>query len=149
MLIDTSIFVLLKNAIKKDGWLELPAYGNSMFPFIRQGDRCRFVPCEPSTLIKGDIILFYSYNDQLIAHRLANVKIINNQQLFQLKGDSNLGYDQLIEEDRLLGKLVIVQKKNSKLTPNHFISKLYGKMILSIPALSCIIRKYVNRKLQY
>ncbi|MDQ0198765.1 S24/S26 family peptidase [Neobacillus ginsengisoli] len=148
MLIDDNTFKLLRNAIKKDGWLELPSYGNSMFPFIQQGNKCKFIPCEPSLLKKGDVILFYSQAGQLIAHRFVEIKG-NKQPLFLFKGDTNLGFDQLIGEERILGKLVSVQKQRFKITPEHLIVNLWGKLILSFPALSGILRKYLNRNVQF
>ncbi|WHY85179.1 signal peptidase I [Neobacillus novalis] len=148
MLIDHNTFTLLKSAIKKHGWLELPAYGNSMFPFIEQGNLCRFAPCEPFQLKKGDVILFYSQAGQLIAHRFVKIKRIDIQLLFLLKGDTNLCFDQPIGEDRILGKLDSIQKQHKKVTSDHFIAYIWGKVILTFPAFSVILRKYLNRKLK-
>lgn len=149
MFIDESTFRLLKTLIKKDGWLELPSNGNSMYPLIQQGNLCRFVPYESSILKKGDVILYYSHSDQLIAHRFVSIKKINHQVLFQLKGDTNLGFDQLIEEERILGKLVNIKKSYKTVNPEHRMARLWGKIILSFPAISGILRKYLNWKLQY
>ena len=148
MLIDIHTFTLLKKAIKKDGWLELPASGNSMFPYIQKGNLCRFVLCKPSLLKKGDVILYYSQTGQLIAHRFVGTTHVKNQSLFLLKGDTNLGFDQPIEEHWVLGKLVSVQKKQVKITTDHLIVRVWGKLILSFPFLSGILRNYLNRKLK-
>jgi signal peptidase len=149
MLIDYSTYLLLKTTIKKDGWLELPSFGNSMYPFIQEGNLCRFVHCQTTLLKKGDVILFYTKTGQLIAHRLVSIKIVNNQRLFELKGDTNLGFDQLIGEDQILGKLVSVQKKHRILTPEGRFARFWGKVIITFPALSGILRRYLNRKLQF
>lgn len=149
MLIDHNTFLLLQNTIRKDGWIELPSFGNSMYPFIHQGNLCRFVHCQTAYLRKGDVILFYTKTGQLIGHRLVSIKIVNNQRLFQFKGDTNLGFDELIGEDQILGKLVCVQKKHRKLTPEDCLAKLWGGIILTFPAISGILRKYLNRKLQF
>lgn len=146
MLIDNHTLSLLKRTIKKDGWLELPAHGNSMYPFIQQGNLCRFIPCPSSQLKKGDVILFYSQTGQLIAHRFVNVTNIDNQLFFLFKGDTNLGYDQLIREEFILGKLASVQKKRLTIIPQHFLARCWGKMILTFPFLSGMLRKYINRK---
>lgn len=146
MLVDESTFKLLKIALKKDGCLELPASGNSMFPFIKQGNICSFAPFEPSSLKKGNVILFYSTAGQLIAHRFIKIKIENNQKLFLFKGDTNIGFDPLIREEHILGKLVMVQNQLMKITPEHLIVILWEKIILSFPILSSILQKYVIRK---
>ena len=149
MLIDIHTFTLLKKTINRDGWLELPASGNSMFPYIQKGNLCRFVACKPFLFKKGDVILYYSQTGQLIAHRFVRSTTEKNQSLFLLKGDTNLGYDQLIEENRIIGKLVTIQKQHIKFAPDHFISVLWGKLILTFPILSGILRKHLNKKFQY
>ncbi|MCQ6278875.1 signal peptidase I [Bacillus sp. EB600] len=147
MLIDALTFTFLKNRIKKDGWLELPASGNSMFPLIQQGNICQFVPFAPSLVKKGDVILFCSLESQLIAHRFVGIKKEQNQTFYYLKGDTNLGLDQPIEEEQILGKLVSVQKHRLKIEADHFIAHFWGSMILSFPVLSGILRKHLNRKM--
>jgi signal peptidase len=151
MLIDDSTFTLLKQSIKNNKWLELPAFGNSMFPFIKQGDHCRFVPLDCSSLTKGDILLYLRKEGQLIAHRFIETQWKNGLRMFLLKGDTNLGFDQPIAEERILGKLIAVQKKRVTITPDHFFAAAWGKMILSFPIISEILRKYLNSRfnLQY
>jgi signal peptidase I len=146
MLIDEMTFNLLKRTINKDGWLNLPAYGDSMFPFIQQGDLCKFIPCNPAYIRKGDVILFYSDTGRLIAHRFVQKKTINNKPLYYFKGDTNLGFDQPVEQEKILGKLVSIEKQTIKITATHVSARLWGKMILTIPALSGILRKLINRK---
>lgn len=148
MLIDEPIFKLLKQSIKKDGWLELPAFGNSMFPYIQEDDVCRFSFCHPSELKKGDVVLVKLKTGQLIAHRLVKKQIVNYQHVFILKGDTNLGFDQPVEERQILGKLICVKKQHIQLKPKHLIVRLWGGMILTFPLLSGILRKYLNRKLK-
>ncbi|WP_218971548.1 signal peptidase I [Neobacillus soli] len=143
--------MLLKSVILKDGWLELPSMGNSMFPFIQQGNICRFAPFELSIIKKGDIILFHTPNGQLIAHRYYKKERMENKVQFFCKGDANLGFDQPIEYNQILGKLISVQKGRKKVSPDDQVSHLWGKMIIVFPALSFILRKYLNRNihLQY
>ncbi|MBT2657103.1 hypothetical protein J7E81_18040 [Bacillus sp. ISL-18] len=148
MQIDIHTFTILKKTINRDGWLELPASGNSMFPYIQKGNLCRFVPCKPSLLKKGDVILYYSQIGQLIAHRFVGTTTVKNQSLFLLKGDTNLGFDQPIEEHWILGKLETVQKKQFNITADHFIVRIWGGLILSFPILSGVLRSYLNRKLK-
>jgi signal peptidase I len=148
VLIDDLTFKLLKGSIKKAGWLELPAYGNSMFPYIQQGNVCRFIPCEPSRITKGDVLLFYSKEGQLVAHRFVRTTIINSQPTYFLKGDTNLGFDEPFDEERIVGKLVNVQKPLIKLTTDHFMVRLWGKMILAFPILSGFLRKFLILKLK-
>ena len=149
MVIDETTFKLLKSTMHKDGWLNLPAYGSSMFPYIQQGDICRFTPCDPAFIKKGDVILFFSGTGQLIAHRFVQKNTINNKQLFLFKGDTNLGFDQLIEEGKILGKLISIEKQRIKITSHHFCARFWGELILMIPPFPLFYGKLLIGSINY
>ncbi|WP_226677949.1 S24/S26 family peptidase [Mesobacillus jeotgali] len=142
MLFDQETILFLKVAIEKDGFLELPAHGNSMFPLIQRGDVCRFVPCRPDSLVKGDIILFHTNQGQLIAHRFIHAE--TGYYLF--KGDTNLGYDRPATSEQIIGKLISIKKKSHDVSIDNTSVKLWGKLIMTLPVLSGILRKYLNWK---
>jgi signal peptidase I len=148
MLFDSQTFVLLKNKVQSDGFIDLPAYGNSMFPFILKGNICRFTYVDPSKLIKGDIVLFHSVTGQLVAHRLFNTKEHHGNRVFILKGDSNLGFDQPVEEQQIIGVLAYIQKGDKRVQMKGFSASFWGWLILSIPILSGLLRSYLNKKEQ-
>lgn len=149
MLVDEATFSLLKRTIQKEGWLDLPATGNSMFPLIHHGNICRFIHCDSSSIQKGDIILFYSDSDQLIAHRFVERKSSQAGTFFLFKGDTNLGYDHPVENGRILGRLASIQKKHMKFTPDDFGARMWSSLILKTPVFSAILRNYLNWQIKY
>lgn len=149
MLFDQETILFLKVAIEKDGFLELPAHGNSMFPLIKRGDVCRFVPCSPGSLMKGDIILFHNDQGQLIAHRFIEVEANNDVRHYLFKGDTNLGYDQPVTADQLIGRLTFIKKKQQEISTHDATPQLWGKLLLTLPILSGALRKYLNWKSHY
>lgn len=149
MLFDHETILFLKVAIEKDGFLELPAHGNSMFPLIKRGDVCRFVPCSPDSLMKQDIILFHNDQGQLIAHRFIGVEANNDVLHYLFKGDTNLGYDQPVTADQLIGKLTFIKKKQQEISTLDATPQLWGKLLLTLPFLSGALRKYLNWKSHY
>jgi signal peptidase I len=146
MLFDQATIRFLKSAVEKDGFLELPAQGNSMFPLIQRGDVCRFIPCSPASLVKGDIVLFHMDQGQLVAHRFVETGLMDGVQQFLLKGDTNLGFDKPVNEAQLIGKLTTIQKKRHDVSADDFASIFWGKLILALPIISGILRKYLNWK---
>jgi signal peptidase I len=146
MLFDSQTFALMKNKVQSEGFIDLPAYGNSMFPLIRKGDLCRFTLAEPSKLIKGDIVLFHSVTGQLVAHRLSDTKELDGNRVFILKGDTNLGFDQPIIEQQIIGVLTYIQKGDKKVHMKEISASLWGWLILSLPILSGWLRSYINMK---
>ncbi|WP_338419223.1 signal peptidase I [Mesobacillus foraminis] len=123
--------------------------GNSMFPLIQQGNLCRFVSCQAVEMKKGDVVLYYSKTGQIIAHRFVEMKFMNDTSYFYLKGDTNLGFDAPIKEHQIIGKLVSIQKGDRDVHSNGLALDLWGKLVIAIPALSGILRKYLNCKTHY
>jgi len=146
MLYNVETVDLLRYSLKKHEWIDLPAEGNSMYPLIRQGNVCRFMNCDPLTLQKGDIILFHAVSGQLVAHRFIERILVKNSLLFRIKGDTNLGFDQPIRQEQILGKLLYIKKGKIILYAFHFSVYIWGKIILSLPSLTKIIRRYLNIK---
>lgn len=149
MLFDLDTIFFLKVAIEKDGYLELPAHGNSMFPLIQRGNVCRFIPCSPGSLMKGDIILFHNNQGQLIAHRFIRTESENGATLYILKGDTNLGHDLPVTAEQLIGKLAYIKKEVRGVSINDFIPVLWRRLLITLPNLSGVLRKYLNWKSHY
>lgn len=146
MLYNVETVDLLRYSLKKNEWIDLPAYGNSMYPIIKEGNVCRFIICDPLTLQKGDIILFHALSGQLVAHRFIEKILLQDSLLYRIKGDTNLGFDQPIRQEQILGKLLYIKKGNTVLYAFHFSMYIWGEIILYLPFLSKILRKYLNFK---
>lgn len=149
MLFDQATVELFKSTIQKDGYIILPSMGNSMYPLIQQGNLCRFVSCRLGELKKGEVVLYYSKTGQIIAHRFVEMKSMNDMNYYYLKGDTNLGFDAPIKEHQIIGKLVSIQKGDRNVRSGGIALDLWGKLLIAIPALSVILRKYLNWKTHY
>ncbi|PGL70339.1 hypothetical protein [Bacillus sp. AFS055030] len=137
------IVALIKSTMSKKGWIDLPALGKSMFPYIQEGDICRFIEKKPTLLKTGEIVLFYNTNGQLVAHRLHKTFINHDKKSFLFKGDSNLGFDEIVSESQIIGKLEYIHDRGIK-NRNDF-SKLYGYLVLRFPILSRLFRIYLDK----
>jgi signal peptidase len=126
---------LITQVMNNRGWIDLPAQGTSMYPFIKKGDICRFISCKASNIKKGDIILYRTDSGSLVAHRFYKLKHNNQQIQYIFKGDTNLGYDEPVNQDQILGKLM-----------TDFSAHIWSQIIITFPILSKILRVYLNRK---
>jgi len=149
-----------------------------MYPFICDGDILTVKQVEYSSLKAGDIVFYRSSDDRLIVHRVIDKKLKNNKLILLLRGDSVFDDDGWIYSDRILGKVVSIQrdKKFIKLDQGVFLrpitsfwNKLYplgpfsfyltlkGKkglswLLLRLQALKAyrvIARKLINGKISY
>lgn len=148
MLVNKETFSVLKHLVQETGRIELPAEGNSMFPFIQEGDTCQFVQCNPSQLKKGDVVLFYSSSGQLIGHRLIRSELRNSKRYFLFKGDTNLRMDEPVTECDLVGKLAYVRKKKLVLKAERLPSLMWCWILITFPWISGLFRSYLNKKSQ-
>jgi signal peptidase I len=146
MQVNKETLQLIAGVIRKNGSIDLPAQGNSMYPFIREGDICRFVPCDGSPLKKGDIVLFHALTGHLIAHRFYHLKTMNNRSHYMFKGDTNIGPDEPISQDQLIGKLTWIQRGRNILYVTDLAAMVWSKLILAFPVITLVIRMYLNRR---
>jgi signal peptidase len=137
---------LVSKVLKKYRLIDLPAQGTSMFPLIKEGDICTFRSCDPSKLKKGDIVLFFSSESKLVAHRFYQSKRIDNEQLFLFKGDSNIKEDHPITREHIIGKLAFIKRKRKKISITQFQYEIWSKAILLFPIISYWLRSFLNKR---
>lgn len=90
--------------IKKTGSFRFHTQGNSMFPFILDGDEVIIERIEPEDLRPGDVVM-YVRGSKMVIHRIIKIYTTSTlRKLFILKGD-NLSYtDQPIWQEDIGGK---------------------------------------------
>jgi signal peptidase I len=122
--------------IKKRGWIDIPSSGVSMFPLIKEGDVCRFMPFKTTNdLKKGDIILFVTHQGNLVGHRFCGKFTKNEYPFFIFKGDTNYNSDPPVEEWQLVGRLVHIKKRRFTLKSHGALFQLWGGIVQLMPFL--------------
>jgi signal peptidase len=143
-----SAFYLIKEVVRKQGWVDLPAEGTSMYPLIKQGNICRFIPCEAMKLKKGEIILFHTSSGSMVAHRLLSIEHANGQVKYLVKGDTNYGTDEPVYPEQLIGKLSSINKGDYDIQLPSLSVRIWGHLILLFPIITAALRSYLNRNSQ-
>lgn len=104
------------------------APGGSMTPFIRHRDAVLIRLCKAEEVTFGDILLYERLNSRhrntssrsklesrKVIHRFLWGKKIGAQKVLITKGDANPSYDQSVQPEHVLGKVVGVEKKEWKI----------------------------------
>jgi signal peptidase I len=146
MLANQEAVHLISNVMKKHKWIDLPAQGTSMFPYIQDGDVCTFVTCSPAELQRGDTALYHTVQGKLVTHRFVKQETINKYTFYMFKGDTNLGFDEPVGEQQIIGKLIYIKRRRRKISAGSVRSILWSKSILSLPYLSQWLRSYLNSR---
>lgn len=133
----------IKAILEKKGWIDIPAYGVSMLPLIREGDVCRFIPLSAAgSLQKGDIFLFQTEDGHLVGHRYCR-SFVKEQVLYHsFKGDTNVQFDPPVLTDQLIGKLDVIKKRSWKLHAEGRFMKGWSKLVFAYPILPRLFKTY-------
>ena len=103
-----------------------------MEPFIHVGDRVVIEAVNTSQLFPGDIILYFN-GHRFCTHRF--VRILKDGKITKIvtKGDHLQGFDLPFEEDKYLGKVITILRKdkNINLRKNRYriLNKIMGKLL--------------------
>ncbi|OAS17224.1 signal peptidase I [Paenibacillus oryzisoli] len=147
MLDDKGIDQIIVRTIEKKGWIDLPAQGMSMYPFIIKGDICRFVRIEASVMKVGDVLLFRAKHGHLIAHRLTQTVMNNQQPHYLCKGDTNVTHDEWIAQDQIIGTLIWINRHGRLIRMTNLASRMWSWAIRSLPLLSRLVQCLVRSQL--
>ena len=82
----------VKDLLSQGHSVELSAYGRSMIPFLRPGQKVKLTPTELSQIVRGDLVAFHK-QDYLVVHRVYAVLSTNGTIQLLTKGDSTSNHD--------------------------------------------------------
>jgi len=151
-------FCLLKGRVRKDKILNFEIVGDSMSPFLNQGDTASVRTVEFQDLQKGDIIV-YGIGKHLCAHRyIYPIKSsfsneVKNDDPFVLitKADNASCFDQLpVSREQLIGKIISIRRKDKNIDLGTTFWKVINYFLASISALQVyllIFLRFLRRTL--
>jgi signal peptidase I len=101
----------VKSLLMEGHSVELSAYGQSMIPFLRPGQKVKLTPIDISFIVKGDLVAFQK-QDYLVIHRVHEIILSGGTINLVTKGDSNLNPDESIDKDNYLAKVSMIYRGN-------------------------------------
>lgn len=132
----TTEFLELSNEILNRGsYLRFRARGESMHPFIRDGDILKVKPVEVSEIKLGDVV-FYRTERRIVAHRVIKKTFNNGKAFLVTKGDSSPSSDNPVYPEDLLGKVVTVKRNGLSLRLDGRLSRLINLLWVKISPFS-------------
>ena len=99
--------IKFEEVLEKDNELFFTNVGYSMYPLIRQREDILHI-VKTNDVKKGDIILYKSEVDHYVLHRILKIK----KDKIILAGDYNYFKDKPITQDKILGLLTLIKKKD-------------------------------------
>lgn len=137
-------YTLSKDILARGTSLRFQARGNSMRPFIKDGDILGIKPIEATEVQVGDVILFRQ-GGRILVHRVVK-RHVENEVMLIVKGDSHLRPDGPVHPDQLLGKVTSVEREGKKISLDRGVSKLAGALLWGkAPFLGCRIYRLLGK----
>lgn len=117
-----------------------------MYPLIKQGYRCRFVPFEPEEARIGDIVLYISDEGQLVGHRLIGIQREKNEVFYRCKGDANLTEDRPVASSQVIGRMIYIEKGMKRILTDTAVLNIWSRIIIAYPIISRALQRYARRR---
>lgn len=110
--LDDDAFVELSAEIlRQGGSFQFRAHGSSMTPLIRDGDLLTISPVDAASLEIGDVALYRTCRDRIIAHRVVGKTTQDGELVLETQGDARLASDRPVPGGRVMGRVVRVQRR--------------------------------------
>jgi signal peptidase len=123
--------------------IRFKARGQSMKPFISDGDILTVTPIRISMLKKGDVILYRTPAGNLVAHRIHSISTVNSKTLLTVCGDSQLNSRETILADQVLGQAQHIERKGSRIDISGYVARTKGLLRFKLLRFIYLIRRKV------
>ncbi|MWC30415.1 signal peptidase I [Paenibacillus sp. MMS18-CY102] len=137
---------LVAGWIDQRGRIELPSFGISMYPLIQQGNVSTFVKVSPEELRIGDVCLFITQQELMVAHRLRAIVAKDNETQYIFKGDTSYVSDDPVPYKRIIGRFVGVKRNGAWITADNWKFRLFSWLAMHMPKWPGLMNRYIRRR---
>ena len=127
----TDFCQLSEEILTRGASLRFKAKGNSMRPFIKDGDVLVITPVDFSEVQRGDVILFRQ-GERALVHRLVSRRGDEGEILI-VKGDAYLSPDPPLHADQVLGKVTRVGRDGRRVNLDRGVWRWAGVRLWGTP----------------
>lgn len=128
------------------------AWGGSMYPFVKSGDRIRIVPIDKRKIKIGDIIIVNMRAQKgpwFFAHRVVKIVEYDGKTIYFTKGDFHKkGLDAPVPEKLIVGKITQIIRRGVEIDLEHplwrYFNSVIAKVSLSYPRILPSLSRYIN-----
>jgi signal peptidase len=112
-----------------------------MCPFIKDGDILEVEPIKLSALRPGDVAFFRRDGGVVQAHRVVRRVDIDGVLALLTKGDSRLGFDDVVYAEQVLGRVVVVERETRRIRLDSSLCRLTSWFYVKIAPFGLWIHK--------
>ncbi len=121
---DSTLFTDISRDVLQRGLaVRFTATGESMKPFIKNGETITVLPVDCAGVKKGDILV-YALGNTVTVHCVAKVlKCVSRSPVFILRGDLMSSDDEYVQCEQVLGRVQSVERKGRAVTLNSWYAR--------------------------
>jgi signal peptidase I len=144
---------LSADVLARKGSLPIKAHGFSMYPFIRNGDIICIQPSGINAFRVGEVVLYHSDEEKLVAHRIIGRRLKNGRIFLRMCGDATLDFNDWIPAGHVLGRVAAILRGHRVLRLDKGLMRVLSVFwARSFPAghfffrLLCVAQKAIVRR---
>ena len=141
---DDTFLDLSAEILRQGGSFQFRAHGSSMVPFIRDGDLLTVAPTDPGSIEVGQVVLFRTRRDRLLAHRLVRKSHLGGEWILEMQGDARLSSDRPVPGERVLGRVVRVQRDGRIHHPDRALWLLAARLWIRLLPLRRVLTRVMG-----
>ena len=104
---------VFEDILKRGSSLRVKVTGRSMVPFLNDGEFVTIKKVPPHALRKGNLIFFKNSQGTPLLHRIIQRrKSFDHKIIFRTKGDALIAFDEPVQYQNVLGKVIRIEKRN-------------------------------------
>jgi signal peptidase I len=121
---------LAADILGQGSYLRFRAHGNSMAPFIRNGDMVLVEPKKASELRIGDIVFYRRPSGRHVAHRLISKSGNDGSLVLTTRGDNLKHLDASVFQEQVLGRVIRIEAQGRYLWVGGRVGWLLNRLLL-------------------
>ena len=121
---------LAADILGQGSYLRFRAHGNSMAPFIRNGDIVLVEPKKASELHIGDIVFYRRAGGRHVAHRLIGKSGNDGSLVLITRGDNMRHLDASVFPEQVLGKVIRIEGQGRYLCIGGRVGWVLNRLLL-------------------
>jgi signal peptidase I len=90
--------------------MRFSARGESMRPFVQDGDVLVVEPAGAWRPRLGDVLFYRDSEGAICAHRLVRLRRLGGKSLLVTRGDNALGSDEVLRPGQVLGRIIAIER---------------------------------------
>ena len=135
---------LAAQILRQGGSFQFRARGSSMTPFIRDGDLLTIAPVDAADLQIGDVALYRTRRDRVVAHRVVGRAMEGGEPLLETRGDARLDSDSPVPADDVLGRAVRLRRGDRAFRLDRGLWRLVARLWVAVHPLRCAAARLVR-----